>query len=75
MATREPGYIFHAQKFKQLRLQKMTTQEELANRVGTSVAQISRVETGANTPRFSTIKKLAKALEIDPYELVTFKTS
>jgi len=51
-------------KLYDLRMDKMLTQEELAIKSGLSVSQISRLENGKHPPRFSTIKKLARALNV-----------
>lgn len=53
-----------------LRRERLLTQEELSNKSGVGVASIIRIERGQVEPRFSTIRKLAKALDIDPPELV-----
>lgn len=45
------------------------TQQELADRAGIGVASVVRIENDRTDPRFSTIKKLAEALEVDPKEL------
>jgi len=55
-------------KLKEIRLSKFLTQKELADLTGLTEASISRLERGIHRPRLSTIKKLAKALEIEPRE-------
>lgn len=57
-------------RVRQLRRERLLTQEELSERSGVGVTSIIRVERGQVEPRFSTIRKLAKALEADPTELV-----
>jgi transcriptional regulator with XRE-family HTH domain len=52
------------------RLRKVITQEELAQRSGVAEATISRIESGIQEARISTIRKLAAALGIDPQELI-----
>jgi len=54
---------------RQLREDRLVTQEELGETAGVSRDQISRIERNEVDPRFSTIRKLAKALDIDPREL------
>ena len=39
-------------------------QADLAKETGLSVETISRIESGKNVPRFSTIRKLAKVLDV-----------
>ncbi len=49
----------------------MLTQEQLAERSGVGITTINRIETGTvKDPHFSTLRKLAAALEVDPAELV-----
>jgi transcriptional regulator with XRE-family HTH domain len=48
----------------------LLTQEELATRANLQPLTISRIETDKVEPRYSTIRKLAKALDVDPTELV-----
>ena len=46
------------------------TQEQLASAAGISPRQLVRIERDEVEPRFSTILKLAEALEVEPSELV-----
>ena len=46
------------------------TQEQLASAAGISSRQLVRIERDEVEPRFSTILKLAEALEVEPSELV-----
>ena len=48
----------------------LLTQEELAARADVQSLTISRIETDKVEPRYSTIRKLAKALGRDPSELL-----
>ncbi len=48
----------------------LLTQEELAARAEVQPLTISRIETDKVEPRYSTIRKLAKALGRDPSELL-----
>ncbi len=57
-------------KLREWRERRLLTQRELAEKVGMSVRQINRIERGIHEPRFSTIRKLAEALEVEPDELV-----
>lgn len=47
----------------------MLTQEELGERAGVSGYTVSRIEGDHVEPRFSTVRKLARALGVDPAEL------
>lgn len=59
------------EKLKQLRERNLLTQAELGSAAGVSRDQVSRIERDEVDPRFSTIRKLAAALEVDPRELTT----
>ncbi len=56
-------------QLREARERELLTQEELAARAGVQPFTISRIETDKVEPRFSTIRKLAKALDMDPREL------
>ena len=57
-------------KLKEARQRKFMTQQELADAMGTTKANISRLENGRQTPFPSTIKRLAVALGVAPDDLV-----
>ena len=57
-------------KLREVRERRFVTQAELSNRTGLTVANISRIENGVQRPRISTVRKLAKALGVEPEELV-----
>jgi transcriptional regulator with XRE-family HTH domain len=66
MAVVKIGRTIRAERRKQL-----MTQAELAAQAHISQKQLSKIENDeVDEPRFSTIRKLAKALGIDPSELV-----
>ena len=56
-------------RLRELRLVKYITQRELAAMSGVSLATIVRLEQGRQPPRISTVRKLAKVLEVEPGEL------
>lgn len=60
------------EKLRAARERRFLTQQQLADLAGTSKANISRLESGEQKARMSTIKRLATALEIEPEELVTW---
>lgn len=66
------GHQVNGEKIRQLRYRKRFTQQKLAQEAGLSVTQVSRIEKGVHTPRFSTIDRLAEALGVDPDELVSY---
>ncbi len=47
----------------------LMTQQELADKSGVSRATISAIEAEKVEPQFSTIRKLAAALDCDPFDL------
>ncbi len=47
------------------RLARGWTQKELAKRVGTKQANISRIESGSGNPTLELIQKICKALELE----------
>ena len=57
-------------RLKALRIRRALTQEELAQRAGLSKNAVNRLEVDKAEPRMSTLRKLAKALDVDPAELI-----
>jgi transcriptional regulator with XRE-family HTH domain len=60
--------IWHS--VRKRRVGKFMTQEELARAAGISLRQLVRIESNEVEPRFSTIRKLAGALGVEPSELL-----
>lgn len=56
-------------RLKARRERALLTQQELADKAGISRAAVSAIEALKAEPQFSTIKKLAAALECDPFDL------
>jgi transcriptional regulator with XRE-family HTH domain len=54
---------------RRLREDRLLTQAELAERAGIALSSLVRIENDQVDPRFSSIRKLAKALDVDPREL------
>lgn len=46
------------------------TQEEVAQRSGVHFTEVSRMEAGKRDPKISTLRKLAKAVEVKPGQLL-----
>lgn len=46
------------------------TQEQVAERSGVHPTEVSRIEAGKRDPRVSTLRRLAKAVELPPGELL-----
>lgn len=59
-------------RLKRLRVQKGMSQEELAAIANLSVDFLSLIERGVNSPSFSSIEKLADALDMPVRELFRF---
>lgn len=58
-------------QLKRLRRRAMLTQEQLAKKSGVGITTINRIETGAvEDPHFSTLRKLARALGVEPSGLL-----
>ena len=55
------------------RIARFWTQKQLAREAGISQKALSKIENDEVEPRFSTIIQLAKALGVDPSELVDEK--
>ena len=58
------------QRLKELRDSYRITQEQLAERAGRSYKFIGEIERGKANPSLDVIHDLAKALNIEPYELL-----
>ena len=56
-------------RLKELRESYFLTQAELAEIIGVARVTITRLESGQKRARFSTIRKLAKALNVEPKEI------
>ncbi len=59
-------------RIQELRKSKKLTQEELAEKIGIGTPNISYFETGRFSPAVETIEKIAKALDVEIYELYMF---
>lgn len=57
-------------RLREIRARRFLTQQDVADMAGTTKANISRLESGTQQPRASTVRRLAEALGIDPDELV-----
>jgi transcriptional regulator with XRE-family HTH domain len=55
---------------KKARERALLTQEELAQRADVGTATLNRIEKDRVEPHFRTIRKLAKALGVEPAELL-----
>jgi transcriptional regulator with XRE-family HTH domain len=55
---------------RHVREARLLTQQELADRAGVHRVTIANLETTSGEARFSTVRKLAAALEVEPSELM-----
>ena len=58
------------EKMRAARHRRFMTQAELADKAGMTESTINRLEQGVQAPRISTVRKLAKALDVKPEELI-----
>jgi transcriptional regulator with XRE-family HTH domain len=65
-----PVVVYIGEKLKAARTRRLLTQDELAERAGVSQSTIANIERDNAEPQFRTIRKLAKALDIEPTELL-----
>jgi transcriptional regulator with XRE-family HTH domain len=62
--------VYIGDRLKNLRIRRALTQQELAERASISTNALNRIELNKAEPHMSTLRKLAKALDVDPTELV-----
>jgi transcriptional regulator with XRE-family HTH domain len=56
---------------KRERERVLLTQQELADRAGIGLTTLNRIENDHAEPHFRTIRKLAKALDVDARDLIS----
>ena len=59
-------------RIKEIRLARNLTQEQLAEIVDIGAASLSKIEIGMNYPSDDNLEKIAKALNVEPYQLFMF---
>lgn len=57
-------------RIKELRKLRKMTQQELADKIGVSQVQIGRLENGDRGLSINDLPIIAKALDVEPYELL-----
>ena len=66
-----PATLVHVgENLRRLRTLNALTQAELADRAGLTTAAVARIERGEVEPRPTTLRKLAKALSVQPRDLI-----
>ena len=66
------GPHFSGAKLRELRLRQALSQYDLARRAGVHVRTILEAELGRRTPQPSTVRVLARALGVEPADLLEF---
>ena len=65
--------VAFGKNLQRIRKSKNFTQKDLANDIGVEISQISRIERGVINTSISVVNLIAKALEVDVYELFKFE--
>jgi transcriptional regulator with XRE-family HTH domain len=68
---RSPEHAALGEAVRRLRLEAEMSQEQLAERAGTDLTQIGGIERGVRNPSYTTLVRLAEALETTVGELTT----
>jgi transcriptional regulator with XRE-family HTH domain len=66
----QAAVVYVGDKLKKLRTLNALTQAELAEKAGLTTTAVARVERDEAEPRPSTLRKLAKALNVQPRDLI-----
>ena len=69
MPPSEPASDALAEAIRALRLERELTQEELALNAGLTTANISRIERAKANPSWTTVERIAAALDVSLREL------
>jgi DNA-binding XRE family transcriptional regulator len=65
-----PAVVYIGDRLREIRTRRFLTQEELAEKSGVSPSTVANIERDHREPHFRTIRKLAKALDVDPIEFL-----
>jgi transcriptional regulator with XRE-family HTH domain len=65
-----PVVVYIGEKLREVRTKRLLTQDELAEKASVSQSTIANIERNNAEPQFRTIRKLAKALDVDPTNLL-----
>ncbi len=57
-------------RLARVRHEHLMSQRELAEASGLAASTVANIERGESEPRYATIRKLARALDVDPRELL-----
>ena len=67
---RMPRSVYIGENLERLRLRAALSQIELANKAGVTPAAVNRIERNRVEPQMRTVRKLAKALDVEPHVLI-----
>ncbi len=62
--------VFIGDRLKDMRVEQALTQRELADKAGIGANTLNRIELNETEPHMSTIRRLARALGVEPRLLV-----
>jgi transcriptional regulator with XRE-family HTH domain len=62
--------VLSGERLRTERRRRLMSQQDLADKAGTSEATVNRLENGLQQARFSTIRRLAEALDVQPGTLL-----
>ena len=65
-----PIVVYIGEQLRNARTRRLLTQDELAAKAGVSQSTIANIERSNAEPQFRTIRKLARALDVEPTELL-----
>ena len=65
-----PVVVYIGEQLRKARTRRLLTQDELAEKAGVSQSTIANIERNNAEPQFRTIRKLARALDVEPTELL-----
>ena len=65
-----PTVVRIGDKLREARTRQLLTQQELADKAGVGVATVIRIERNQVEPQFRNIRKLARALDMNPRDLL-----
>jgi transcriptional regulator with XRE-family HTH domain len=64
------AFMFTARKLRDVRLSRLLSQTALARQAGLTTQTISRLERGEQAAYYQTLHKLARALNVEPQDLI-----
>lgn len=65
--------VLLGRRIREIRMAKGLTQEKLGSKSEISYKFVGEIERGLQNPSFDTLEKIARALEVDLYELFRFE--